>query len=54
MKYIKDDKTSVRYNTELMDMLREKGWTPQKLLDWAMKQQINMEVTVKKNKTEKK
>lgn len=43
----KDARQTVRYSSELYEKLKEKGWTIQKLLDWAIEQ--NTETVVKVN-----
>lgn len=52
MKLPKDARQTVRYNSDLYVKLKEKGWTVQKLLDWAIAQQseVTTAITVKKPK----
>lgn len=53
IKYLKDGRQTVRYSSELYDKLKEKGWTIQKLLDWAIEQNIEISAPSIKVKKEK-
>lgn len=50
MKMPKDARQSVRYSSELYEKLKEGGWTIQKLLDWAIEQQLETKVVIKVKK----
>jgi len=39
----KDARQSVRYNSEVYEKLKAKGWTVQSLLDWAIDQHSTTE-----------
>lgn len=51
MKAIKDSRQSVRYNSVIYEKLKKQGWTIQKLLDWAIEQNIKIELSAKKIST---
>lgn len=38
MKEVKDLSRNVRINSGAFNELKERGWSPQKALDWAIKQ----------------
>lgn len=40
----KDSRGSVRYSVEVMGKLKKEGWTIQKLFDWAIDQNAQIEV----------
>jgi hypothetical protein len=53
MKMPKNARQTVRYNAEIYEKLKEKGWTIQKLLDWAIEQnsKVSLNVSIKKAKS---
>jgi len=38
---------SVRVNDKILKMLERKGWTAQKLFDWAISQKVSVETKIK-------
>lgn len=41
---------SIRVNDKLMKLLERKGWTAQKLFDWAISQKVEVETKIKVKK----
>jgi hypothetical protein len=38
---------SVRVNDKILKLLERKGWTAQKLFDWAISQKVKVETKIK-------
>lgn len=38
---------SVRVNDQVLKLLERKGWTAQKLFDWAISQKVKVETKIK-------
>lgn len=43
----KNKVTTVRVNEEIMAMLKKKGWSAQRLIDWAIAQKVTVTYEVK-------
>lgn len=42
----KDISKGIRVNGEVMKALEKKGWTAQKLIDWAIGQKVKVKTTI--------
>jgi hypothetical protein len=43
----KNKVTTVRVNDEIMTMLKKKGWSAQRLIDWAIAQKVTVSYEIK-------
>lgn len=47
MKLTKDARKTLRFNSEIMEGLEARGWTAQKIMDWAIEQLADVKLSVK-------
>jgi hypothetical protein len=50
MKAIKDQPKNVRVNSQKMQTLEERGWSTQKIVDWAMERLLKSGIRPKEKK----